>query len=322
MTINQSFVEEMLAYLKEHFSDQMFLACEAINYKRRIPYLVSELSPERLAEAGAVFSGALSFALADGSKDEQSFVRYHFTRDNPANWDDRADHSLESLVAEMRQDGPIFTGFIEKNALRKPFILLDIDLKDNFMHMSKKGVLPVHVTAENLESYLLELSNEARQELAQHAVDLEEIKEILAPNVIIFSGGGLHLWHTLPVNLPMNPNYHRELFDALVARYNAHYPDLQFDVKCRVANKFLRIPGYYNLKYKPKATVELLYRGDLTAVTLTTGEVIAALPSPSTFDVQDSWSGTGDNKNKISNPSIFDGGQCRCLLRPYREDAV
>ena len=135
----------------------------------------------------------------------------------------------------------------------KPVIMVDFDIKD-----ARKLLLKKHLI-DQFEHDELEQGNGPRSKYLIHDMPEERIRNIIkeifdfdtliketSPMMILFTGGGVHIWYALTVKT--DAFRYKTVHDSIRAKISEIWPELTADGAASNINQLLRLPGSYNVK--------------------------------------------------------------------------
>ena len=259
---SESFFEKLTNYLRSCCPDSCVMLIDNLEWKLKAFLMVETMTPERLS--GTVHAWRrVSFCTGDAAEVAQGVIAYiREMQDNEVEEFDCFTLPDPGVVTEPevwlsisnRMNLPVA---IKKSQItHKPFVMVDLDLKDQADYMREHGFIPGSADS----TYLMELEGEKKKELVNRICDLNLLVTETEPSLILFTGGGIHVWYALP-EATDGDRYtilHRRICDRL----KGLFPGLIFDPAANQITQNLRLPYTYNGKYNPEIPCELLYEAE------------------------------------------------------------
>ena len=269
-------------YLKKHWEHELVLITDGKKYKTRHVHSVKDLNMNKFTEAKTKFGKALAFSLVEPheyflrakermqkSIDEERLKRYSDIPDDvstipEAEFKKLLNRTLQAPGISYNRDTPV-----------SPFLFLDIDLKEQFKVLERDGFIPEIPKSCSKDAQkatfageeLKKLNAKQRKEVITSYIDFKALEKEAAPNLVLFTGGGLHLWYSLYHKKVGKERY--QLIHDEVAGMLEDQDLLGGFVVDRANNKpgrNLRVPFSFNTKYSPAIKVEPLVLAEWEAV--------------------------------------------------------
>lgn len=268
------FNERFLTYLRKHCKNSCVMLTETKGYKGRRFYHMTEITPGDIEDAVKEWR-SVGLCTADATIISNNFVAYaQSMKDNyvPEFQDMELPgpgHPLDpkKLLPMSRQYG--MAGAVSSDDIfYKPVIMVDFDIKDARKQMLDKGLIDKfeHDELEDgtgpRSKYLIhDMPRDRVMSLVNDLFDINSLIRKTQPMLILFTGGGLHVWYGLTVKT--DKYRYKTLHTHVREKIKAIWPDLDADEAAQNINQNLRLPGSYNLKpLSGPSPTQLLYLAD------------------------------------------------------------
>lgn len=253
----QRFFGKFVRFLKSTCKDSVLMLSDNREWKFKNFSLVDELTAEKLT--GIVDAWRfVSWSVGDAKAVTDSFLAAAKERQD----NEDADY-LELDLAEHKGDCKYWLTIanklksslaIKKDQVKyKPIILVDIDLKDQEKVLKDGGFIAPSADA----AYLKALPPEKKIKLLKNVCNLDLIVTETEPSLILFTGGGFHLWYTLEDET--DSVRYKAVHEELCGRITGMLPDLVVDTAANHITQNIRLPFTYNGKYQPEVECQLIY---------------------------------------------------------------
>lgn len=251
------FLEKFVKFLKRTCKDSVLMLIENRDWKFKNFSLVDDLTAEQLdgiieawrcvswsvGDAKIITDSFLAFAQEMQDNEDENYLKLDL-KSYPGDaryWMTQANELKSSLA-------------IKKGQVKyKPVVLVDVDLKDQEQVLKNGGFIEPTADAAWLKS----LEPKKKIELLKKVCNLNLIVTETEPSLVLFTGGGFHIWYTLEDETDSDRYgaVHREI----CKRVTDLLPDLIVDTAASHITQNIRLPYTYNGKYQPEAACEILY---------------------------------------------------------------
>ncbi len=265
MTTRNEFLSKLIIYLQKYYPQNILLTVEASDFKYRKGTFIEDLTEEFFDDSFNDFNDSVAISTVTPRKylarmlgilqrkQENEILPKKYLETDLGTLSDKELLKLtgrtKSLKGIKLGDSPLDS-----------FMFLDIDLKDSYLQLVKDGFLPEKVDSESdAKEHLKHISQEKRKEMASHYIDFKAMDKEVKPNLVTFTGNGVHLWfsmHKVKLKDGEYPYLHDQLVDMLEDM--DLIGSLKFDRANGIAGRNLRLPFTVNRKNTPPAKVEIL----------------------------------------------------------------
>lgn len=273
---NKELILKIIKALKKKARKEVIMLFNGNTWKEREFLLVENLSFEDI-EAAISRWRSVTFCTADPERLIRSFIEKLRKRE-----EDKL-LVLDETLPEKDQvlDIPLWLAKIPKYAYMnvglsisgvhvryKPFLMVDIDFKDQRELMRRTGLIDAFEFGELEEginprsSKIIHdtFSLERRLALATALIDIPKLVAETSPSLVMMSGGGVHLWYNMPSTETDRGRY-ALTHQHVCKKVQGLFPELNFDFGANMIQQNLRIPGSVNLKGMA-VPCTALYSGD------------------------------------------------------------
>jgi len=160
-----------------------------------------------------------------------------------------------------------------KHVEYRPFLYVDIDLKDHYKavmndanakRLVPKGTLD---TEKAFKEWVVTVASEKEiKDCLDIIVNTELIIGETSPNMILYTGHGYHIWYTIPCDesFPRNPMMYKEMYRSFAKSVIALAgPNIKYDSSCQNISRNMRMPFMLNSSKtttNPKKTAPIYYQ--------------------------------------------------------------
>lgn len=216
---------------------------------------------------------SVTFCTADSSAMTSAFLAY--ARKSQGNYEFQ---DLEVPATDEGADPAVWLPRINKYGMAtaiqsndvhyKPVILLDIDLKDNRRYLLEKGLITEYEFSEletgtNPRSAMTmhDMPVERRLECVKALLDIDKLVDETGPSLVMFSGGGIHIWYACTVKT--DAERYKDTHGMIARKVAELFPHLKHDGSACHINQNIRLPGSFNLKGKDPVMCTVLYEATM-----------------------------------------------------------
>lgn len=244
----------------EFCSKSVVILINPQTYKERRYFKGTEITVQDITDAYNDWD-AVSFTTIDNAAFVYKLM--HFIEETKANGLEEfegldipkgLDESLE-LVRE--------TNFFNKSStmeevIEKPYLLLDVDFKDNAEYMKKVEAIPperADLDKEKFYSYIKNMTEEAKVGLVTKMFKANALHN-LSPDLVMMSGNGVHLWFNCIGHI--TSELYNLYYDSICKEFLETFPGIKIDRNAGCVNQNLRLPGSVNHKCPKKVTSQII----------------------------------------------------------------
>ena len=254
----RSFFSHWTKYLKKNFKDDLIIFVEPTRYKKRRVKKIKNLTIDEMNNLIKDFDNSVAFCLCD----PDSYIprvrdRLQDRIDNEKIQEDRVPENYPDLsdteTLKFAEESYSLLGALKNNVKKPPFLFIDIDLADQVPILAKRGMLPDENISnkDDMKEYMLNnMHSQEKLNMIDSLFNLEQLVDETDPNLVLFSGNGLHIWYSLPTDIQIHMNKYAALFDSFLKIFESNnlLNGLIVDENCKDINRNLRLPFTVNRK--------------------------------------------------------------------------
>lgn len=272
----RTFYSQWTKYLKSNFPEELIVFVESTRYKKRKVKKIKNLTVEETAVIVKELGNSAAFCLCNPDAyisrvRETVYGKINDEQIPPENIPEKPFDLNDEEILDYADSIWSLLGTLKDEVKKPPFLFIDIDLADQFPVLEKRGLLPNDQIEdkEGLKNYILEsMTSKEKKELLENMFNLDQLVEETHPNLVLFSGNGLHIWYSLPTDVTIRTNKYEALFNSTLKLFESNnlLNGMIVDERCRDINRNLRLPFTLNKKSAQADKVAILYSEDFSKI--------------------------------------------------------
>lgn len=263
--MQEKFYENLVLFLRSYYKDSIVVFTDSLSYNRHFVVLTSGLTVDVISHVRKIYDDAVAFNVADRDKylitareSVQKKIDNEEMEDVPNVPDDVSQLQDEDFIKLLNRTRGIRKGVRKSHVTNRPFMFLDVDLKDQLDVLKDQKIIKQDMTLEELNTHIKGLNNEKKIEMINKIMDLDVVWEETDPNLLVFSGNGIHIWYTMPLDSKYSSRKYHMVYKSVMEQVASLCPYIKFDESCADINRNMRLPYTLNRKNVIPGKVEIL----------------------------------------------------------------